>query len=131
MDNPNSKSLLIESLQIQQPTQSVLELSGSLHSPSAQKDFDRFLDETHRAIVAAKLETFTIDVRGLSLVSSSAIRLFVTWISRAEAARYRLVFWVDRTITWHRLSFSVLQSLAPGTVDVVDRSARAADSTPP
>ncbi len=55
----------------------------------------------------------------MKLANSSAIRLFVDWISSAAAAGYKLVFHVDRNITWHRLSFDVLKSLAPETVEVV------------
>jgi hypothetical protein len=84
----------------------------------------------HQSILSSKFPVFTVDVRELSLVSSSAIRLFVSWISRAEASGYRLVFLVDRTVTWHRLSFSVLQSLAPKTVEVIDRGAITGSSRP-
>jgi hypothetical protein len=74
------------------------------------------------------MSSFTVDVRSLNFVNSSAIRLFVDWISRAHAARYKLVFLIDRSITWHRLSFSVLKSLSPGFVELVEESAVSSES---
>jgi hypothetical protein len=60
----------------------------------------------------------TVDVRGLQFVDSSAIRLFVDWISRATEAGYRIVFLVDSAVTWQRLSFNVLKSMAPDTIEI-------------
>jgi len=67
-------------------------------------------------MVSSKRPSLTIDVRPLSFVNSSAIRLFIDVASRAQSAGYALVFDIDSSITWHRLSFSVLKSLAPGCV---------------
>jgi hypothetical protein len=44
--------------------------------------------------------------------------VFINWISRAERARYKLVFVTDSTVTWHRLNFSILKSLAPQSVEI-------------
>lgn len=121
MARNDSAAVVIESLTLMEPSPELLELSGSLQSPSAQTELSGHFERIHKRILESKLAAFTVDVRGLNLVSSSAIRLFVSWISRAEASAYRLVFLVDRSVTWHRLSFSVLQSLAPATVEVIDR----------
>jgi hypothetical protein len=67
-------------------------------------------------------------VRTLEFVNSSALRLFVNWISRAQSGGYKLTFVIDRSVTWQRLSFSSLRSLAPESVDLVD--ARAASKRP-
>ena len=93
-----------------------LRLEGSLSEEAARRELSRHLREVHDDVVARKVPTFTVDVRGLSFVNSSAIRLFVDLASRAESSGYQLVFDIDSTITWHRLSFSVLASLAPKTV---------------
>jgi len=37
----------------------------------------------------------TADVQALPFVDSSAIRLFVDWISRAAEAKYKIVFLID------------------------------------
>ena len=92
--------------------------ASALKTPSAQSEFGKQLDDLHVQIAATKAPAFTVDVRALSFVNSSAIRVFVNWISRAEKAPYKLVFLTDRTVTWHRLSFSVLKSLAPATVEI-------------
>lgn len=95
-----------------------LSLSGALRTTTAQVELERRLSEIHDHIVTKKHASFTVDVRKLSFVNSSAIRLFVNWIALAERARYKLVFLTARGVTWHRLSFSVLKGLAPATVEV-------------
>jgi hypothetical protein len=44
----------------------------------------------------------------------------VDWISRAAHAGYKLSFTTSAAITWHRLSFSVLKTLAPESVEIVE-----------
>jgi len=97
-----------------------LRLSGKLDDEAAQNELRRRLEQLHVSIRDGKIASFNVDVRGLNFVNSSAIRLFVDWIARADTAGYTLVFFIDRTITWHRLSFSVLKSLAPSRVQVVE-----------
>jgi hypothetical protein len=66
-------------------------------------------------------QELSVDVRGLTFVNSSAIRLFVDWSSWVGAARergYVLRFRTDRRITWQRTSFAVLQSLGGKAVSV-------------
>ena len=68
----------------------------------------------HEAAVADQLKELTVDVRQLTFVNSSAIRLFVdwsSWVAIAGAKGYLLRFRTDRRITWQRTSFAVLQSL--------------------
>jgi hypothetical protein len=83
------------------------------------------LDDLHQYVSAAKIARFLIDVRGLEFVDSSAIRLFVDLTARAEASGYVVVFRVDPAVTWQRLSFSVLQTLAPRRIELqqVERTA--------
>ena len=59
-------------------------------------------------------------MRGLKLANSSAIRLFVDWISSAAAAGYRLIFHVDRNVTWQRTSVPTLAKLAPEIVTATE-----------
>ena len=79
------------------------------------------LADLHAHVVANKLRQLVVDVRGLNFVNSSALRLFVDLASRADA--YKLVFDIDTSITWHRLSFSVLQAIAPHRVELRDAAA--------
>jgi hypothetical protein len=113
--------VVIESLRIQLVDPSRLVMSGTVNTPTAQAELRRYLSQLHGQIERSRVGTFIVDIRGLDFVNSSAIRVFVDWISGAQAANYKIVFWIDRSVTWHRLSFSVLKSLAPRAVEVIDR----------
>lgn len=119
MDLQIGRPLTIEGLELKLVSSAELHIEGALHTSTAQGLIANHLSHVHAHIVAEKLESFTIDLRKLTFVNSSAIRLFVDWIARASSARYKLVFKTDRSITWHRLSFSVLKSLAPTSVVIV------------
>jgi len=127
MDLEPSEPVVIESLRLDAPARTSIRLTGSLRTESAQEELNRRLESIHQGITNAKLESFTVDVRGLKFVNSSAIRVFINWISRAETAAYKLVFLTDRDTTWHRLSFSVLQSLAPSSVQIIEGSDASSD----
>ncbi len=114
------QKIRIETLDVELVEAGMLRLGGSLSTTTGQSEFRRFLDTLHPQIVSARIGTFGVDVRGLSFVNSSAIRVFVDWTSKAATARYKLAFRTDSAVTWHRLSFSVLKSLAPETVDILD-----------
>jgi hypothetical protein len=122
MDLVVARPIQIETLTLELISPRELVCLGSIDRPAAQYEFEQQLRALDVHIVTLKLPSFTVDVRGLSFVNSSAISMFVKWISRAKAANYRLVFLTDRSITWHRLSFSVLKSLAPQAVEVVERT---------
>ena len=111
--------IIIELLELKMLSDSKLELSGTLNSDSAQAELSSHFKSIHAKLAKNKNASAEVDLRGLKLANSSAIRLFVDWISSAAGAGYKLVFHVDRNITWHRLSFDVLKSLAPETVEVV------------
>ena len=68
----------------------------------------------HEAALADNLRELSVNVRLLTFVNSSAIRLFVdwsSWVAIAGPRGYLLRFRTDRRITWQRTSFAVLQSL--------------------
>jgi hypothetical protein len=96
-----------------------------------QNELKQHLADLHDRIVADGCRVITADVQGLRFVDSSAIRLFVDWISRATY-KYKIVFLIDPATTWQRLSFSVLQSMAPESVEVreTERSPDAKDGAP-
>jgi hypothetical protein len=121
------RPLVIESLEIAFTSPVALRFSGALMTEPAQHELERVLGDVHSHILAAKITSFTVDVRPLNFVNSSALRVFINWISRAERARYKLVFVTNPRVTWHRLNFSVLKSLAPQTVEVVDGSGLGAE----
>jgi hypothetical protein len=114
------RSIDIETLEIEWVKSAELRLAGTLSTTTAQAEFAKQLEALHAYVIAGKLPTFTVDVRKLHFVNSSVIRVFVNWIASADRASYKLVFLTDRSITWHRLSFSVLKSLAPNAVEIVE-----------
>jgi hypothetical protein len=116
-----ARPVVIEALTLELISDVELRCSGTVQTEGAQTEFSRHLEELHEHVVSKRLPVFTIDVRALTFVNSSAIRVFVTGISRAKAASYKLAFKTDRSITWHRLSFSVLQSLAPESVELLEK----------
>jgi hypothetical protein len=117
---PVSTPVIFDNFELQFIGTSKIELLGSLNSEDAQAELSSQFLSLHQGILKGGLSAFVIDVRGLKLANSSAIRLFVDWISRASDAGYKLEFHIDRSITWHRLSFDVLKSLAPDAVTVVN-----------
>jgi hypothetical protein len=110
----------LEQLEVELVHAGLLRLRGTLSSTAARLEFKQLLDALHARLTETRPSRFVVDVRLLDFVDSSAIRSFRDWISRAASARYRLVFHTDPNITWHRLSFGVLQSLAPTWVEVTD-----------
>jgi hypothetical protein len=117
------EKVAVETLTIELSTPTELTLTGTLSTPTAQTEFRRLLQDLHAQIVAARTASFAVNVQDLSFVNSSAIRAFVDWISRAAHAGYTLAFKTSPSVTWHRLSFSVLKSLAPATVEIVEATA--------
>ena len=120
------EKVAVETLTVELSAPTELKLKGSLSTPTAQTEFRRLLQDLHAQIVSARTPSFTVNVEELHFVNSSAIRAFVDWISRAAHAGYTLAFKTSPSVTWHRLSFSVLKSLAPGTVEIVARGGPAA-----
>jgi len=125
------EKVTVETLTVELSTATELTLSGTLSTPTAQNEFRRLLQDLHAQIVAARTASFAVNVEALSFVNSSAIRAFVDWISRAAHAGYTLAFKTSPSVTWHRLSFSVLKSLAPGTVQIVEATAGAGGGASP
>lgn len=76
----------------------------------------------HRAVIEDGLREFKLDLSALTFVNSSAIRLFVDWITwiknETPARRYKAVFITNSQITWQKTSLGVLKSLAPDVVEL-------------
>jgi hypothetical protein len=99
---------------------SAIQLVGVIAIPDPGRVLGPFFAALHRSVTADGLLEISVDVRHLTFVNSSAIRLFVdwaTWVRNANPPEsYVIRFRTDRRITWQRTSFSVLQSLAPGAI---------------
>jgi hypothetical protein len=90
-----------------------LRLVGRITTEQEEAALRDYVRELHEHAVAEKLASLTVDVTELVFVNSSAIRVFIELASRAQKAGYGLVFDIDASVPWHRMSFSALQSLSP------------------
>lgn len=105
----------IESLEIELIHPAKLTLTGTITAKDPTQALGGFFKSLHEAARADALAEFQVDVRRLTFVNSSAIRLFVdwaTWIQQSKRDAYRLRFLTDRSITWQRTSFAALTSIA-------------------
>ena len=123
VDLLSGKEVTIQSLKMLLVGGKELRLAGTLTEDAVNARVAEQLDALDGHITRTKARSFRVDVRALTFVTSSAVRVFVNWISKAERGGYKLVFVIDRSVTWHRLSFSVLKSLAPTHVELVDAQA--------
>ena len=79
------------------------------------------LRRIHEVALSRKLTRLTVDMRKLTFVNSSALRLFIDWVGwlkRETDKRYRLIFVIDPTVTWQKTSFGALRSIAGDIIDV-------------
>jgi hypothetical protein len=110
----------IDELIIELAPPGTVRLSGTLTMQDPAVRVGGFFRTVHAAAMEDKLPELTLDVRRLSFVNSSSIRLFVEWITwvrkEPETSRYRLKFLTSRQVTWQRTTVSTLVSLARNIV---------------
>jgi len=100
-------------------------LSGSITSKEPDRSLGRFFRTVHEAALQSRLSELRVDVRGLSFVNSSAIRVFIDWaiwVSQATGTGYRLRFVRNPNVTWQRVSFPAIAQLAAQHVVIEDGS---------
>lgn len=99
-----------------------LTLTGTIATRDPAEGIAPFFRAIHSANVADSRKSFVIDLSGLTFVNSSAIRLFVDWVTwiKNEAAngRYKATIIMNSQITWQKTSLGVLKSLAPEVVEL-------------
>jgi hypothetical protein len=99
-----------------------LSLDGTIATRDPAEMMLPLFRSLHRAVIEDGLREFKIDLSALTFVNSSAIRLFVDWITwiknETAARRYKAVFVTNSQITWQKTSLGVLKSLAPDVVDL-------------
>jgi hypothetical protein len=102
--------------------QGKLTLKGNIATRDPAGEIAPFLRRIHDVAVTEKQRVFTVDVTGLEFVNSSAIRLFIDWVTwiRSEKAenQYKFVIVMDPQVTWQKTSLVVLKSLAPQVVEL-------------
>ena len=92
-----------------------LKLSGSITSKEPDKSLGAFFRAVHDASVTGRLPEVRVDIRGLTFVNSSAIRMFIDWamwLANEQGHRYKLRVVTSPQVTWQRVSFSTLAHLA-------------------
>lgn len=105
--------------------ESTLVMSGSVLDMDPGKLLMPHIRDLHDRILRQSVRTFNVDVRALSFVNSSGIRVFIDWlglIQRSKSA-YTLRVVMDPAVTWQRLTFGALESVARGLV-VLDKRAK-------
>ncbi len=112
----------VEGLDVKLTAPNAVSLAGVLSTPDPRQTVGVFFEALHEAAVADRLSSVELDLRELTFVNSSAIRLFVDLASRINSMspdrRYQVHFLISRQITWQRTSFNVLRSLAPESVQI-------------
>jgi hypothetical protein len=95
---------------------------GTLTMRDPGKELAGFFRGLHEAAMEDRLKVLHLDVRGLTFVNSSSIRLFVDWTTwlkpGPDGSRYLLQFHASRQVTWQKTCFSALQSLAGSVIGV-------------
>ena len=101
-----------------------LAMSGSVLDMDPGALLMPHIRDLHERIVRQGIRTFNIDVRALSFVNSSGIRVFIDWLGLMQRSRspYTLRVVMDPSVTWQRLTFAALESVARGAVVLEKRA---------
>lgn len=117
----------IESLQLASATFTVtgpssLKIAGTIALRDPSEEIQPYLRRVHQAAVEGGLQALEVDLRELSFVNSSAMRVFVDWATRVAAEptekQYKLVFLSSMGVTWQKTSLPVIRMLAPSVTEV-------------
>ena len=98
-------------------------LFGSITTKEPDRSLGAFFRTVHAEALKSGLTELRLDVRGLSFVNSSAIRLFIDWaiwVSQPSRTSYRLRFVRNPSVTWQRVSFPAIAQLATAHVVIDD-----------
>lgn len=99
-----------------------LTLTGTIATRDPAEGIAPFFRSVHNAIIADKLKAFKIDLSRLTFVNSSAIRLFVDWVTWVNSEptdhRYKVTIIMNPQVTWQKTSLGVLKSLAHDVVEL-------------
>jgi hypothetical protein len=104
----------VEGVDVEFVPPNTLKMKGVMARKEPSADVAVLFKRMHRDAIDQKLQTFCVDVTGLTFVNSSSIRLFIDWAVwvKAEAEhRYLLTFRTNRQITWQTTAFAALSSL--------------------
>lgn len=110
------------SIDVESPSR--VKISGSIATRDPDPAIASHIRRLHAAAMEDGLKRVEVDIRDLSFVNSSGIRVFVDWALQARGAdgnpAYRLRFLVRRKYTWQRMSLVALESLATDVIEVAE-----------
>jgi hypothetical protein len=100
-----------------------LVISGLVMDMDPGKLLMPYITELHARIIAQGSRNFAVDVRTLTFVNSSGIRVFIDWLGLIQRSgqAYALRVIMDPAVTWQRLTFGALESIARGNVSLDKR----------
>ncbi|HOU91396.1 MAG TPA: hypothetical protein PLU22_10155 [Polyangiaceae bacterium] len=101
---------------------SAVHLSGSIAMKDPRTSLTPFFRTLHEAACDLPAHQLDVDVSALRFVSSSAIRVFLDWVTWVQQEpndrRYKLCFRTDSRVSWQRVSLPVLVEFADNLVSV-------------
>jgi len=99
-----------------------LKLAGTIATRDPAEGLAPFFRKVHQAVMEDAFRTFSLDLSELTFVNSSAIRLFIDWVTWVKnenpGQRYKVVITMNPQITWQKTSLGVLKSVAPDVVEL-------------
>jgi signal transduction histidine kinase/CheY-like chemotaxis protein len=102
--------------------------SGEAETPIREK-IRQLLAQVDAEALRLRIKEVFVDFCSLEFVTSTAFKVFVTWIDHVKAhQQYRVRFASQDRQTWLRRSLTALQAFAPGLVDVEVREGKPADA---
>jgi hypothetical protein len=115
--------LHLEGFQIEAEPPARVKLSGMIASREPDAAIASYIRRIHEAIVLDKLPRLDVDIREVTFVNSSGLRVFVDWALAARGGdagkpAYRIRFTTDNKITWQRMSLVALQSIAEDVIEI-------------
>lgn len=93
-----------------------VDLAGNCDS-SALASLEDFLGRVHAAGAGGRVRQVTVRCENLYFMNSSAVKCFVTWLSRVKtlpaADRYSVTVRTNRALNWQSRCFSAISRSAP------------------
>lgn len=114
----------LDTLRVVPEPPNLVRMSGTITVRDPGVVLGGFFKALHQAALDDHLGDLRIDIRDLTFVNSSAIRLFADWTTWLKNVpndqRYRLTFMTNRKLTWQTSCFSALRVIAKDVLAVED-----------
>jgi hypothetical protein len=98
-----------------------VKMSGSCDSQTMVA-LDRFLASLHMEVLRLGAKSVALDCENLYFMNSSALKCFVTWLTKVKALppphRYHVSVRVSRFLAWQGRSFGAICRSAPDVLTV-------------